>query len=354
MAGDLPALERDAFPSYGLSIMSHCLSFDQTGRPADVLKIVPHPLPPLESHHVRVRLRYAPINPADLNFIEGTYGRLPNPPSIPGHEASGEVAEVGADVVSLKVGDPVIPLLGAGCWAQEMRAEEQHFAKLPKGIDLIQASMLRINPVTAWLLLQHFEPLTKGDWIIQNASNSGVGRSLIQIAKKLGIHTLNLVRRPELIAELKQIGADAVVLDTPEGVAEAKSILKDAKAKPSIAANGVGADSAIRLMDLLAPGGTLVTYGAMSRSSLKVPNKFIIFKDLQLRGLWVTRWLEKAGSNALYEVLHPLAEMILAGELVLPVEKVVPIEDFQEAISRAQEDGRNGKLVLDLQGDSKK
>ncbi len=329
--------------------MSLCLSFDQIGKPADVLRLIEHQLPEAGHHDVRVRLHFAPINPADLNFIEGTYGRAAHPPCIPGHEASGVVTEIGKNVTSLKPGDSVIPLLGAGCWAQEMIAEEQHFARLPDGIDLVQASMLRINPVTAWLLLHEFEGLTEGDWILQNASNSGVGRSLIQIAKKLGIRTLNLVRRPELIAELKALGADAVVLDSPEGLEEAKAILHDAGAKPRVAANGVGADSAIRLMDLLAPGGSLVTYGAMSRRSLKIPNKFLIFKDLHLRGLWVTRWLEKAGPNALFETLHPLTEMITDGELCIAVDQTVLLSDFQTAITRAQTDTRGGKVIIDLQ-----
>lgn len=329
--------------------MSLCLSFDQTGRPSDVLRLIEHQLPKMEPRDVRVRLRYAPVNPADLNFIEGNYGRSAHPPCIPGHEASGEVLEVGGSVSSLKPGDTVIPLLGAGCWAQEMIAEEQHFAKLPEGLDLIQASMLRINPVTAWLLLHEFGGLVEGDWILQNAANSGVGRALIQIARKLGIHTLSLVRRPELIAELKALGADAVVLDSTEGTAEARKILHEAKAQPLLAANGVGADSAIRLMDLLEPGGALITYGAMSKRSLKVPNKFLIFKDLHLRGLWVTRWLEKAGTDQLFEVLHPLAEMIASGELVTAVDQTVPLSEFQTAIARAQTDSRNGKVILDLQ-----
>jgi trans-2-enoyl-CoA reductase len=329
--------------------VSLCLSFEQTGQPSEVLKLVEHELGAIEPHDVRVRLRYAPINPADLNFIEGNYGRSAQPPCIPGHEASGEVAEVGSAVSSLKPGDKVIPLLGAGCWAQEMVAEEQHFARLPDAIDLIQASMLRVNPVTAWLLLKQFGDLTEGDWIVQNSGNSGVGRALIQIAKKLGIKTLSLVRRPELIAELKKLGADAVVLDSPEGLDEAKLVLKENQARPRVAANGVGSDSAIRLMELLDISGTMVTYGAMSRRSLKVPNKFLIFKDIHLQGLWVTRWLEHADADAHFKALHFLAEMMADGELHVAVDQTVPVSDFPTAIERAQESSRNGKVILDLQ-----
>lgn len=326
--------------------MSLCLSFSATGNPAEVLEVIERPLPPLEGHDVRVRLRYAPVNPADLNFIEGTYGRPAHPPAIPGHEAFGYVEEVGPNVVSLKEGDAVIPLLGAGCWTQHLTAEEQFFARLPQEIDPIQASMLRVNPVTAWHLLKNFVPLAEGEWFAQNAANSAVGRAVIQIARHLGIKTLNFVRRPELIAELEALGADAVFLDSEEGLAQAKIHMRG-KAVP-LAGNAVSGDSAIRLMEVLSPEGMLVTYGAMSRRSLKVPNKHLIFRQLQLRGLWITGWFEKASTAELFAVLDPLAKMMVHHELVTAVDEVVPIKDFRRAILRAQEGGRHGKVILDL------
>ena len=311
-----------------------------------MLELVSRDLPPVGPRQVRVVMRYAPVNPADLNFIEGNYGRPSNPPAVPGHEGSGEVVEVGDEVESLQVGDFVIPLHGGGIWAQHLTAPEAYFAKLPPTIDLVQASMLRINPVTAWRFLQDYGELQPGAWVLQNAANSGVGRSLIQIAAKQGYRTMNFVRRAELIPELKALGADEVFLDNDEGLAAAKAVMK---AHPSrLAANAVGGDSALRLMDLLAAHGTLVTYGAMSRRSLKVPNKFLIFKDLSLRGLWVTKWLESASHAEIYEVLRPLAEMMVDGSLTQPVAEVVSLRDYKRAIELAQTDARGGKVVLDL------
>ncbi len=326
--------------------MSSFLQFDQTGNPAAVLQLQERTLTPPEGHEVRVRMRYVPVNPADLNFIEGTYGRAATPPCIPGHEGCGEVEEVGSDVTSLKQGDVVIPLLGAGCWTQHLTAPERHFAKLPPQIDQVQASMLRINPVTAWLLLKHYTTLEKGAWVAQNAANSGVGRALIQIAQHFGLRTINFVRRTELFDELKGLGADAVVLDTAEGLAEAKRIVGDDPVM--LATNAVGGDSAIHLMDLLAPNGIMVTYGAMSRRSLKVPNKFLIFKNLQLRGMWITQWFENASTPELYEVLEPLTALMEKGLLVTAIDEIVPLEEFKRAITRSQEGSRQGKVILDL------
>ena len=101
-------------------------------------------------------------------------------------------------------------------------------------------------------------------------------------------------------------------------------------------------------MDLLSPEGILVTYGAMSRRSLKVPNKFLIFKNLQLHGLWITKWFEKASTPELYEVLDPLTALIQSGELVTAIDEIVPLADFNKAIKRAQEGSRGGKVILDL------
>ena len=325
---------------------SSYLQFTQTGNPAEVVELAQREMPAPQGHEVLVRMRYAPVNPADLNFIEGTYGRAAVPPCIPGHEGCGEVVSVGPDVKSLTKDDVVIPLLGTGCWSQHLLAPEHAFAKVPGRIDRAQASMLRVNPVTAWVILKEFAELESGDWVVQNGANSGVGRGIIQIAKRFGLRTLNLVRRPELIDELKALGADEVVLDSDEGVAQAKALI--GKDHVKLAANAVGGDSAIRLMDLLTIEGTMVTYGAMSRRSLKVPNKFLIFKNLNLRGLWITKWFETATREQLYDVLEPLTEMILAGELVTAVDEIIPFQEYARAIVRSQESGRSGKVLFDF------
>ena len=329
-----------------MSTTTTFLQFTRTGIPQEVLELQHRELAPLGPREVRVAMRYAPINPADINFIEGVYGRPSNPPAVPGTEGSGEVVAIGAEVESLAVGDFVIPLHSGGTWSEHLTAPEFYFAKLPANIDLVQASMLRINPVTAWRFTQDYVNLESGEWIVQNAGNSGVGRALIQIAKQHGWRTLSFVRRAELADELKALGATEVLVDDDANVEVAREIMRSSP--PRIAANAVGGDSAVRLMDLLATHGTLVTYGAMSRRSLKVPNKFLIFKDLSLRGLWVSRWIEAASHVEIRDVLRPLAAMMIDGTLNFAIDEVVPMKDFRRALERAQAGGRSGKVILDL------
>jgi trans-2-enoyl-CoA reductase len=325
---------------------SNCLQITENGNPPDVIHVAPHQHPPHGPHDVLIRMAYAPVNPADLNVIQGNYGRKPALPCIPGHEGSGIVEKIGPEVTSLQPGDHVIPLLGAGTWTQHMQAAEYHFAKIPAQMDLKQAAMLRVNPVTAWLILHEYHHLEPGDWVAQNAANSAVGRSLIQIAAKKELRTLNFVRRPDLIPELQALGATHVFLDSPEGHAQAKATLGGDPLL--LAANTVSGDSAIRLMDLLSPQGSLITYGAMARTALKVPNSLLIFKSLQLHGLWVTRWLEQANSGSLYEVLEPLTELMLHGQLTLAIQDIIPFQQAAKALTLAAEPGRSGKILLDF------
>ncbi len=324
------------------------LRFHQTGHPVDVLKLETWDPPQPQRHEVLVRLLYAPINPADLNFIEGRYGKLPQLPATPGNEGCGRVDAVGEEVNSLAVGDLVAPLDYLGCWSQHVIAAESHFAKLPTELDPIQGSMLRINPGTAWRMLHEFDTLKEGDFIAQNAANSGVGQAVIQVAKSLGIRTINFVRRPELIAELTALGATAVFLDNDAGHRTAQAFLDKQPLK--LALNAVGGESALRLMELLSQSGTLVTYGAMSRQSLKVPNKYLIFKDLQIRGFWLSKWIGKASHTEIQDTLRPLANMMGSGKLTLKVDKVYPLEDFAEALRHAQTEGRAGKVLFSLDG----
>ena len=323
------------------------LCFSQTGDPSAVLHLDPYEPPAPKGREVVVKMLYAPINPADFNFIDGTYGKQPSLPAVPGTEGCGTVEAVGPEVEALTPGDSVIPLHSIGSWSQYVLTTENHLAKLPPGLDPVQASMLRINPATAWQMLHVYRDLKPGEFVVQNAANSGVGRCVIQIAKHLGWRTLNLVRRAELHEELTTLGAEYVLLDDDNAPDLARSLAQNAPIP--LALNGVGGDSALRLMDILSPGGAHITFGAMSRRSLKVPNKFLIFKGIDLHGYWVTRWMESASRHAIHEVLHPLAEMVRDGSLVQPVESIVPLTSFPDALAAAKKDRRSGKVVLKME-----
>ncbi len=328
--------------------MAKRVIFHQTGDPTAVLDIEDFSTPAPGPGQVLVGMRMAPVNPADLNLIEGKYGVKAKLPSPAGLEGAGLVEAVGEGVTGFAEGDQVLAPDGPCSWCTHILAEAASLVRVPQKLDARQAAMLRVNPSTAWRMLHDYEPLASRDWVAQNAGNSSVGRHVIQIARKMGWRTLSLVRRPELAAELTAIGADAVLVDDDDAPAKAREIFGGAH--PRLALNAVGGDSVLRLSKMTAHGGSIITYGGMSRKPVTVPTGFLIFNDLVYRGFWLTRWWAAASMAAKQEMIDHLGSMALKGELDAPVDAVFPIDDIQKAVARAAEPGRNGKVLLNLAG----
>ncbi|MCX6874158.1 MAG: 2-enoyl thioester reductase domain-containing protein [Verrucomicrobia bacterium] len=318
------------------------LVIEETGTPVEKLRVQAFRPPPVGTGQVLVRMLAAPVNPADLNFIEGTYGVQPVLPTTPGVEGCGVVETSGA--ADYQPGDRVIFLRRAATWATHTVAAAETLFKLPTAIDPLQAAMLKVNPATAWRLLHGFGKPEAGGWIVQNAGNSAVGRCVIQLARAMGLRTLSLVRRPELMAELTRLGGEVVLLDDEAGLAAAKAALGGATA--ALAFNAVGGDSALRLMNLLRDGGVHITFGAMAKRPLTVPNGLLIFRDLQLRGLWVTRWIEHAPAAEVRAVYADLAARVTAGTLVQAVDSTHPLDAFPAALARLTAADRAGKVLF--------
>ena len=323
------------------------LQITRTGPPAEVVELISQARPNPAPNQVLVRMLVAAINPADLNFIEGTYGTSPALPCAPGMEGVGVVAELGSAVSSPPVGTLVLPLESPGAWAEWRLLAPHQLHPLPASLDLAQAALLRVNPVTAWGLLHQAGPPAAGSWIAQNAASSAAGHAVVQIANSLGLHTVNFVRRAESIPVCQALGADLVFLDDSDGLAAAKAALAATPAAtPLLALNAVGGDSALRLMDLLDKGGTHVTYGAMARQALKVPNSMLIFKGLTLRGFWLTLWKAEQSPAALTQLYDHLIDLTLTGKLHQQIAATYPLASFRDALTHAAQNSRNGKILL--------
>src|SRR5438105_10324281 len=230
--------------------------YETHGNPADVLQVESQPWPTPSAGEVIVKMRAVPINPADLNQIEGKYPVRAQLPATPGFEGAGIVAEVDRGVTNVAVGALVILPHNVGTWRDAVTVKADELVVVPAGIEPVQAAMLKINPMTAWRLLHDYVDLARGDWLIQNTANSAAGRAVIQIARELGYKTVNVVRRSELISELRAEGGDVVLVDSENLRRE----VEDAIGGPPVrlGLNAVGGESALRLATCLAPGSTLV------------------------------------------------------------------------------------------------
>ena len=320
--------------------------YETHGNPADVLEIETQPWPTPASDEAVVQIRAAPINPADLNQIEGKYPvRFPLP-ATPGFEGAGVVVDLGKSVKDLTVGALVILPHNLGTWRDAVTVKASELVIVPAEIDPVHAAMLKINPMTAWRLLHDYVNLKTGDWLIQNAANSAAGRAVIQIAHDLGYKTVNVVRREELIDELRAEGGDVVLVDGENLREEVKNATNSAAIPLGL--NAVGGDSALRLANCLAPGSTVVTFGAMSLRPLKIPNGLLIFKDLRFRGIWINKWYNNATIDERMEAFRQLFEMAKRGLLKTKVEKAYPLSEAKTAVAHAAQGKRGGKIIFEF------
>jgi len=320
--------------------------YQKHGNPAEVLRVAEFPWPKPAANEVVVKMSAAPINPADLNSIEGKYPIKQELPATPGMEGAGVAVEVGSAVRNLAVGTQVILPHSFGTWREAAVIAADKLVSVPREIEPIQAAMLKVNPITAWRLLHDFVSLRAGDWLIQNAANSGAGQCVIQIARALGYRTVNVVRRAELVEELHSLGGDVVLVDGENLRDEVAAATERAPIR--LALNAVGGDNALRVAKCLASDGTMVTYGAMSLQPLCVPNGMLIFKNLRFTGFWVNKWYDAATPQQREETFAPLFEMAKRGLLRTKVEKTYPLSEAKAAIAHASQNKRSGKIVFAL------
>jgi len=316
------------------------------GDPLEGLKYVDIPEPAAPGpNQVLIGVEFSPLNPSDLLLAKGIYGVRPALPSVIGNEGVGRVIALGAGVENVKVGDRVLAPLSSFTWRERMIIPASGLFALPPAADPQQLSMLAINPPTAALLLGEYVDLKPGEWVVQNAANSAVGRWVIAFAKARGLKTVNIVRRPELLAELKAIGGDVVVVDSPDVSKEIKEAVSQAELR--LALDGVSGPATGVLASTLSPHGTLVSYAAMSEAPMSISPLDVIFKPITIRGFWLGHPESTAKSAP---AMVQGAEMIASGRVHIPVAATYALSSIKEAVAHAL---RGGKIVLDVAGSSK-
>jgi NADPH:quinone reductase-like Zn-dependent oxidoreductase len=243
-------------------------------------------------------------------------------------------------------GDPALGLAAqlepsqqAGSWRRQLMLPARGLFALPDA-DPQQLAMIGSNPPTAVLALGEYTEVPAGSWVVQNAANSGVGRSLIAIAHSRGIRTLNFARNEASFDALRAAGADLVLPDAPESVAIAKQAVGDA-AVP-LAIDGVGGASTENLISMLTARGVLVTYAAESGSPLSVPYFALGSKHLTVRGFFAGEW---DFESKMVPAIREAATLIAAGKLTVPVSGVYGLDRISEVLDHLD---RGGKVLLDL------
>ena len=336
-------------------LSSFQIFIDEYGDPKDSLKSRTTNLTSsLDSRQVLIKMMMSPINPSDVNMIEGTYFVKPPLPTVLGNEGVGKVMDVGKGVKGLSEGDWVLPAnAAAGTWQSLRVATDEQLIKIPNDMPMVSAATLSVNPCSAYRMLKDYSDLKPGDVIIQNGANSGVGVSVIQLAKEWNIKTVNIVRnRPDLdslIEYLKSLGADYVVTEDFLRKPDMRALMKDIGVKPKLALNCVGGQCATELIRHLEQDGVMVTYGAMSRRPIVVPTGPLIFKQVKLFGFWNTLWNENSENEfSRIEMLADLSDLIKKGKFVAPKHELYALEEYKTAIKQATEGYKGGKVIFKI------
>lgn len=321
------------------------LRFHHFGPPAEALQLDELPEEAPGPGQVRLRLTHRPINPSDLLTINGHYGRLPRLPAVAGLEGVGRVAALGEGVTGWRVGDRAIPLGAGGTWRESVTVAAAQLLPVPDAVSDETAAQFVVNPVTAWVMLEEELALRPGDWLAQTAAGSALGRLVIQLAQLRGYHTVNFVRRPEQVAELLALGADAVFCTDEADVAGRVRALTDGRGVAG-ALDAVGGETGALALRCLRPGGTLLVYGLLGGEPLPLHNGEMLFRGLTVRGFWLTHWFQHTPPERVQTTLRELMGLMAGGQLAPTVEAVYDLADFRAAIAHAERPGRQGKVLL--------
>jgi NADPH:quinone reductase-like Zn-dependent oxidoreductase len=318
------------------------IQIEKFGNPAEVMKLVDVPdVGAPGTGEVVIALEASPINMSDLLMISGHYGHRPSLPCVVGTEGVGRVVAIGSDVTHLKPGDRTLVPYPSAAWAERIKADATRLRPLGGG-DVHQLAMLGINPPTAYLMLTGYVDLPRGAWVIQNSANSGVGRALIPIAKSLGLKTVNVVRRDELVAELKAIGGDVVLVDGPD---LAKRVAAETGgARIALAIDGVSDTATANLLGCLAEKGMLVFYSAISGKPFVGDARALIFRDISIRGFWLVHWFKTATPDQITAMYDRLTPLVASGAISSPIAGTYKFSQIAEAVAVAS--NKRGKALF--------
>ncbi|CAL5387135.1 unnamed protein product [Camellia sinensis] len=332
-----------------MSPPSTAVLYDHHGPPDTVIRVVEVPPVELKETEVCVKMLAAPINPSDINRIEatliiGVYPVRPQVPAVGGYEGVGQVHSLGSAVKGISPSDWVIPSPPSSGTAYVIK-NQSVWHKIDKDTPIEYAATITVNPLTALLMLEDFASL-KSDAIVQNGATSIVGQCIIQLARNRGICCINIIRdrtgdlplivhvnlvsaeqimteiaciyyragSDEAKEKLKKLGADEVHTESQLEVKNVKALLANIP-EPAVGFNCVEGNAASLVLKFLRQGGTMVTYGGMSKKPITVSTSSFIFKDLSLRGFWLQKWMTSDKAKECRKLIDHLLSLVREGKL---------------------------------------
>ncbi|HEU4537886.1 MAG TPA: zinc-binding dehydrogenase [Polyangiaceae bacterium] len=313
------------------------------GDPESVLQPGERPVPEPRPGQVRVRMRRSVIHNHDLWTIRGTYGQRPSLPAVGGSEAAGVVEALGEGVTNLAVGQRVTGFATGGAWAESFVTSAAGALPLPDAISDDVGCQLVAMPLSALALVDHYR-VGEGEWLVQNAANGAVGKTLAVVTKARGVRVIHLVRGEAGRRELAAAGVDdAISTAEPDWQAQVRARVGQGAIKYGF--DSIGGRASGELLSLLAPGGTLVAFGSMSGEPMAIDAGELIFRQTKVEGFWLSK--HPLGPEKAAGMVQELVRLVSSKALELPVAGVFPLDQPAQAVAASLRAGKQGKVLFD-------
>lgn len=313
----------------------------------DVLKLVERPEPQPSRGEVRVRVRAAGVNRADLLQRMGRYPAPPDaPPDVPGLEFAGEIDALGDGVTDFRPGDRVFGLVSGGAYAEAIVAHARALARIPDALDFTAAAAIPEAFITAYDAMIDQARLGAGNVVLVSAVGSGVGTAAVQIARAVGARSIGTSRSADKLERAKNLGLDHGLV--PEEGRFAQAVLE--------LTGGRGADVIMELvggsyvkddMDCLAPRGRIVMVGLLAGNAVELDLGKLLFKRGTLLGTSLrARPLEEKIAVAQTFARH-VVPLFAAKKLAAVIDRIFPLAEAGSAHAYMASNQVFGKVVLD-------
>lgn len=313
------------------------------------LKIVEKPVPKPRSGQVLIRMEAAPCNPSDLLFLKGKYGVRKMMPAVPGWEGAGTVVGSGGGALGWWLKGKRVACGGQserdGTWAEYYIAEARSCVPLKKHVPSEQGAALIINPLTAVGMVERAK--NEGHKaIIQNAACSQVGRMVQVLSRIAKIPVINIVRKQEQAAELKEAGEKWVINSGEEQFyPKLKEMARSLKA--TIAFDAVAGEMTGQILMAMPPQSIILVYGVLSEKHCeKIAPTGLIFEMKKVEGFWLSDWLQHSGILKTIRSIRSVQTLIEEGRFKTKIQKVVGMGDWQEALLAYHQNMTAGKVIL--------
>ena len=337
----------------------HAAVFDAFGEPADILAVRDVPRPEPAPGECLVRMLASPVNPSDLMCVRGVYGYRPDPPAVPGFEGVGVVEGGRGLLAKLLTGRRVAVLSRtAGNWAEFNTCPAKQCVPVPGDLPVEQAAMFFVNPATALATTRYVLDVPKGDWLLQTAAGSSLGRMVVRLGVHHGFRTVNVVRREEQAGMLRGLGADAVVTfdggtddpaELPDRVRTAIGPADfDARGGVGYAIDPVGGSTGSGAAACLGERGRMLAYGTLSGDPIVLNPRHLLFHRSRVEGFYLTDFVEARSLPGRLKFVREIASLLSAGTITNDAGPSFPLDRVADAVKHSEHPGRDGKAWLKI------